>query len=292
MTDEFDRREVAPFETFDGWVEWCSTYLTGVGRKAGRKLADFPALMLATNGAGLVVVMNLSEYLGSEEDKDKLGYEVMPGIIRAVEATRFAWATSAWMGPGLDDPLRAEFDAWHAGRGPGLEGGPGVREVVNVVFGEWTGEQAMRSAPIFRVRKGTGKFLVGPLVDPYADAGKPPAWNWLTDDCLSGRLVDDSMRAVIGGPTENELKAAAWRVSKAAPARDVILAAMVDVMAEMDAEEARVTMEAWEAEDGGELVEAFMVKVGAKLALDEDRSRVLRDLIDAEIGPLSPLRTS
>lgn len=205
---------------------FCERYLAQLAVEHGRR-ADFPPRFLAVNATGTVAILHADDLLGSPAAKLVAGEQLFPELVRMVDATRFCWASSAFVVNSANEP---RFAAWReAHPDVSWEGAPGVFEAVQVMFGEWTGEQTMRVAPIVRLVGGRRRWSLGPWENPLRAVGVETVNYTNPDMRMGGVLVEDAQRAVMGSATGPEFKAATQAVATHAGTAEAIDKAFLEI---------------------------------------------------------------
>ncbi len=134
-----------------------------VGRSFHTPDEDWDPVLLAEDASGRVSIVGIDpRHLSSEEAKDVLAYQVLPGLIRRLDAQALVLVHSAWVveRPSRDDlkgrvreqPDRREWlmvqvvdllhhEVWHAPISRDGQGGP--------TLGEWESERGVKAAGRF-----------------------------------------------------------------------------------------------------------------------------------------------
>lgn len=151
------------------------------------------------------------------EDKNMLGEVVMPNLIRLHEATRAAFLSSTWSAQGSTDGESDgltwdEIEAYREAHNGSMEGAPWVVETLFGWVADFTGDYVMLQAPM--IREAGKPIALGDWVEETLSDGTvirfdgSTRWNFRDREGYMGRLIEDSLRVLMGGPTQLEIRAA------------------------------------------------------------------------------------
>lgn len=278
------------FDDLDAFMDWCQHFVEVVIGTWTEPDDDFEPTFVAVNATDIVVFELQVSGLNIDAAKNTLGKQVFPELVRTTDAKRFAWISSAWWMPS-EDPRKVErYKAWRAEQvakgNSSLEGGPGVIEAVQIMAGEWTGDQMVMMAQLHRRKRKPPRFA---WVELARGEGLRSRGHWPdVERSFGGRLIDDVMRAITGYPTRLEYADIVRRISRQPELQERLAAMFVE--AGVDLGEYMSLRELEESAMDDEQREVVKARVAefeerVKAAMDEGTKDLLQSLWDEHVSP-------